>query len=119
MRARFAIAWLLMWGFSYIAVAMIAPGIAGPDIIDNIVLYSGLGIWILATVATVLKKINSIYYRASFAVLAVVMVFAGVGSWAGTALWNVPYQNGLAQVSMAFADLISAVFMFYLVLKPE
>lgn len=113
---------MLMWGLSYIAVAIMAPGISGSDAIDNRVFCAALGIWVLASVLVFLKSgnmaMNTVYYRASFAVLAIVMVFAGVASWAGTAMWNVPYQNGLAQVSMAFADLISAVFMFYLVLKP-
>ena len=122
MMKRFAAAWLLMWGISYIAVAIMAPGIAGSDAIDNRVFYAALGIWVLASVLAFLKSeskaMNSAYHRVSFAVLAIIMVFAGVASWAGTAIWNVPYQNGLAQVSMAFADLISAVFMLYLVLKP-
>jgi hypothetical protein len=48
------------------------------------------------------------------------MTFGGVASWTGLVQWNVPFVNvELFQVSMAFADLLSAVFMFVIAIEQK
>ena len=47
------------------------------------------------------------------------MVYGGVTSWTGVAEWNVPFNPEMFQISMGFADLLSAVFMFILAISEK
>ena len=110
-----AISWTLMWALTYIMVAIIAPNIA-PD--TPAIFYVFLGAFIIFTIGVrylAYDKLGRCIVRCLFLGLGVLMVYGGIVSWTGTALWNVPFADiALFQVSMAFADLISAVFLFVL-----
>ena len=110
-----AISWTLMWGLTYIIVAFVAPNIA----LDTPALfYAFLGAVFLFSLAMryiVSNKLGRIFVRCAFFSLGVFEVIGGVMSWTGVGLWNVPFADvALFQISMAFADLISAVFLFVL-----
>lgn len=113
----FAIAWLLMWGLAYIATAIFAPWIAG-DAADGTFLYAALGCLILVFLALYIMAYNKLGYvfTAIFlGILGILEVYGGIASWTGLMIWNVPFANlEIFQVSMAFADLISAAVFFYL-----
>jgi len=114
-----ALAWMLMWGLSYIFVAMVAPEIAGDTALVGASSYAILGLLIFLAVILLDTKYEWIG-KILFCILGAIMVFGGVTSWIGMAVWNVPFADkALFQVSMAFADLISAVFMFVLVLEDQ
>jgi len=113
MLKRLAVAWCLMWGISYLVVAVTTPWISE---VSNII-YASLGAWILLSLALlhlVHSKIGHIIIRLMFFAQGVLMVYGGVTSWTGIAVWNVPFNPELFQVSMAFADLLAAVFLFVL-----
>lgn len=115
---KFAVAWTLMWGLAYIMTAFFAPWTSGIDTDATSLLYFFLGAFIIASVGLVNLAKMEIYIslgRLLLFIFGVIEVFGGIASWTGLALWNVPFPNKeLFQVSMAFADLLSAVFMFYL-----
>jgi len=121
-----------MWTISYLAVAIVSPGIAG-DSLTGYVLYATIGMLLFIALGLYIieePKVEPLpeglqrriyvhkyknYGRAILFLLAVFEVFGGVASWTGASIWNVPFPNKeLFQVSMAFADLLSAVFMLYL-----
>ena len=120
---RVAKAWLIAWGISYIATAAFAPGIGGSSV-EGAVVYSLLGAAILAAVACRTYTAHAralvpspiwIVGRWLLAILGLIEVIGCVASWTGLSMWNVPFANKeMFQVSMAAADLISAVFMFLL-----
>ncbi|MCJ7561245.1 hypothetical protein MUO79_11630 [Candidatus Bathyarchaeota archaeon] len=115
---RLSVAWLVMWAISYFAVAAIAPGISGDP--NDVWLYAGFGGALLVGVilTQLSSEILSLIGDVVLCLLAGLSVGSGVASWAGVVVWNVPFADKvLFQVSMAFADLISAVFMFALVLE--
>lgn len=112
-----------MWAFAYIVTALVAPWVGGLDIGINIILFAGLGAWMLLSLGLYSHKDKILPYdtipkslgRAFLFILALIEVFGGITSWCGIGVWNVPFPNKeLFAVSMAFADLLSAVFMFYL-----
>lgn len=110
-----ALAWTLMWGLTYIMVALVAPNIA----LDTPALfYVFLGFFFLTTLVlryVAYEKLGRTIVRCLFFGLGVFEVVGGVMSWTGAGLWNVPFADvALFQVSMAFADLFSAVFLFVL-----
>ena len=121
---KFAVAWTLMWAFAYIFTAVFAPYVGGEDVTTNFVTFLGLGAWMIISLALYSNKSpcvnvsitrSEIIGRIFLFWLGLIEVFGGITSWTGLALWNVPFPNKeLFQVSMAFADLIAAVFMFYL-----
>lgn len=116
--SKIAAAWLLMWAFSYLAVAMMAPWIGGDDQNLSIEIYALMYVWIVVTLTAYAHepKLRTAS-RISLYIMGIVSTFAGIASWTGVAVWNVPFANKeLFQISMAFADLISAVFMFLLAL---
>lgn len=135
--AKFAIAWLLMWAISYIAVAIVSPNIGENNTALNICLYMFMGTAILTTTLfytftatpTAYFKMPEVKHKLLIkhryacillVFLAVLEIRGGVASWTGATIWNVPFPNKeLFQVSMAFADLISAVFMLYLALDDD
>lgn len=120
---KFALAWLLMWALSYVAVAILAPDISG-DVVYGRLLYLVMAIailcsWNLLELSRIrINKQMELIAKVCLFALAVIEVFSAIASWSGVAIWNVPFPNKeLFQVSMAFADLISAAFMIYLVLE--
>ena len=116
---RFAVAWTIMWGMSYIVTALFAPEITGDTTLVGTLLFSILGTLILITLILLHTKRERIG-KFLFGVLGCMMTFGGVASWTGLVRWNVPFVVvDLFQVSMAFADLISAVFMFVLATTEE
>jgi hypothetical protein len=117
---QLAIAWNIMWALSYFIVAFLAPNIGGGSAIGNMALFLAFGIALLsATVLTSWAKGNMrTTGRVLLVILATISVGSGVASWTGVALWNVPFANKEPfQISMAFADLVGAVFMLYLALE--
>ena len=107
-------AWIIMWGISYIITAIVAPSISDAPAI----LYGVLGAFILFMVLLKHLAYDKFGYRilaGAFFGLGIAMVYGFVVSWSGAGLWNVPFPNKeLFQVSMAFADMLSAVFLFLL-----
>lgn len=118
---RFAVAYLLVWAVSYMAVSLLAPEVGGAGDALSGLLYMGFG-WLIV-LAIVLSEwgkdpLKRLGYATLF-VLGVMEVISGVASWTGVVVWNVPFPSKeLFQVSMAFADLISAAVMFYVALEP-
>lgn len=105
-----------MWAISYFAVATITPGISGDP--NDMWLYAGFGGVLL--IGLILTQLSSVTLKSIGKVvlflLAVLSVGSGIASWTGVARWNVPFMVvEMFQVSMAFADLIAAVFMLVLV----
>ena len=119
MNKKFAVAWNFMWAFSYIVVAVIAPGVGGSPAWLNMAVFLVFGITLF--VATILKGYTKDKYRLGaylLIILAAFSVYSGIASWTGVALWVVPFANKeIFQVSMAFADLLGAAFMLYLALE--
>jgi len=107
-------AWTIMWGISYIITALVAPSISDTPAI----LYGWLGALILFMVLMMHLAYDKVGYRIVaivFFALGIMMTYGGVVSWTGAGLWNVPFPNkDLFQVSMAFVDMLSAVFLFLL-----
>lgn len=70
-----------------------------------------------------LRKFGYITIRVNailLVVLAMLSVYSGVASWTGKAIWAVPFANKeIFQVSMAFLDLLGAVFMLDLALEKQ
>lgn len=100
-----------MWGLSYILVAIVAP-----DISDfHPILYWMIGAIILFGLLLnrlAYDKLGHQFVGLYFFVVAVLMVYGGVASWTGVAVWNVPFENPeIFNVSMGFADLLSAALM--------
>jgi len=110
-------AWTIMWGLSYIITSLVAPRISEVPQIG----YGVLGAFILFMVLLIHLADDKLGYHilaGVFFALGVAMIYGGVVSWTGVGLWNVPFPNKeLFQVSMAFADLLSAVFLFILGLE--
>jgi hypothetical protein len=111
---NFAVAWNVMWALSYIIVAVVAPNIS---LDTSAFFYAIFGVVLLFCVLvqylandTLGRKIVALMLIA----FGVFMAYGGVASWTGASLWNVPFTNiEIFQVSMAFANLLSAVFLFY------
>jgi hypothetical protein len=107
-------AWIIMWGVSYIAVALIAPSISDVSPVG----YGVLGGFILFCVFMkhiAYDRLGYLVMAGAFFALGIAETYGGVVSWTGAGLWNVPFPNKeLFQVSMAFADMLSAVFLFLL-----
>jgi hypothetical protein len=112
---RIAISWTATWALSYIVVAFEAPSIS--DVSPILYGLLGVGLLVMSIVSAVEPEeatVNKILGVAYF-VIAYLMVYGGVTSWTGTFIWNVPFEaKELFQVSMAFADFISAAVMIYL-----
>jgi len=111
-----------MWGLSHIIIAIFPSWVLSYSVED--ILFSGfLGTIILLALLLLHVPNNPIAYYASriiFFLLGILMVYGGIVSWTGLIIWNVPFQNKeLFQISMAFADLLSAVFMFTLALEKH
>lgn len=107
-------AWTIMWGTSYIITALVAPSISDAPAF----FYGTLGAFILCMVFLTHQAYTKFGYQVlagAYFALGIMMVYGFVVSWTGAGLWNVPFPNKeLFQVSMAFADMLSAVFLFLL-----
>ena len=119
---QLVIAWNIMWALSYLVVAFVAPGIGGNPVWLSTVVFVLFGIALLS--ATILtrwaKSTTRTAGRIMLIILAVISVYSGVASWTGAALWVVPFADKeIFQVSMAFADLLGAVFMLDLALEDN
>lgn len=116
---QFAAAWVLMWSLSYIMVAIVAPFIS--DVAPLV--YGTLGVWLAFTLLLqhlAYDKLGRCIVRMLWVCNGVLMVYGGITSWTGVAVWNVPFPNKeVFQVSMALADLLSAVLMFSLALSTD
>jgi len=111
-----AASWNVMWGISYIIVALVAPSISEiPSII-----YALLGGAIIVFVAWTYISLDftgRFFLSLTLFFLAGLEVYGGVTSWTGVFLWNIPFTNvEIFQVSMALADFISAAFFILLVI---
>ena len=107
-------AWTIMWGISYIITALVAPSISEAPAFA----YGVLGAFILFTVFLMHLAYDKLGYHimaGAFFALGITMTYGSVVSWTGAGLWNVPFPNkDLFQISMAFADMLSAVYLFLL-----
>jgi hypothetical protein len=104
-----------MWGLAYIVTAFIAPNVSPDTPALFYGIFGGLILFCLLLQRLGNDKVGDAITRCLWCALGAIEVFSGVASWTGYGLWNVPFPNKeLFQVSMAFADLISAVFMFVL-----
>lgn len=107
-------AWTIMWGISYIITALVAPSISEVPAVG----YGVLGAFIIFMVVFMHLANDKFGYRIMagvFFALGIAMTYGGVVSWTGAGLWNIPFPNKeLFQISMAFADMLSAVFLFLL-----
>lgn len=118
---EFALCWVLMWGIAYIATAIYAPSIGG-DPLPSSVIYFALGsVLIIVVLIRAFKhdptELLSYCPRVVLFVIALLEIYGGIVCWTGLAIWNVPFANKeLFQVTMAFADLVSAVLMMHLAL---
>jgi hypothetical protein len=108
----FLLSWLMMWGLSYVAVAVISPNV---DLGTPNWAYATIGILqILCVVGYSFDRTRKLT-RVGFFIFAIVETVGGVASWCGVSMWNVPFADkALFQISMAFADLLAAAMMFWL-----
>ncbi len=113
---QIAICWTLMWGLAYFATGLFTPEIMGSSTLIGFLTCDVLGGAIIF--ALELRQLSSSWRtlaRVMLVILALVEISGGILSWSGASLWNIPFANKeIFQVSMAFADLVSAVFMLYL-----
>lgn len=97
-----ATAIIIVWGIAYLVAAAFAPGLIGnvPTVVSAVgmVLTGVLLLW-------------SVYRgsRLLTGLLAIVQISSMVGSWVGAIRWAVPYDPGLAAMSMAGMDFLVAV----------
>jgi hypothetical protein len=117
---RLVVSYLAVWAFSYIIVAIFAPQISGDPLFGRLV-YMCIGAVLLVSLWLFSDRPAGLNLKANrigqvfLLVLSIVSVYGAVTSWTGLATWNVPFANKeLFQVSMALANMIAAVLMFYL-----
>jgi len=96
----------IVWGFAALGAAVLAPGLIGS--LPNPVSAGGMALLGLLVLWAVYR--NS---RLLFGVLALLTIGVAVGSWTGTIQWAVPYDSGLAAVSMAGVAFIVAVALVF------
>lgn len=104
MREPLADAVILAWGAAYLVAAALAPGLFA----DVPVAVSAGG---MALMGAVLLASVALDAWPLYAGLAAVEVASGVASWTGAIRWAVPYDPGIAAVSMAAMDLLAAVVL--------
>jgi len=101
-----ATAVVIVWGFAALGAAVIAPSLIGnvptPVSAGGMALTGLLALWAVYRNSRLLSG-----------VLALLTVGVVVGSWAGTVQWAVPYESGLAAVSMAGVAFIAAVALVF------
>jgi len=96
----------IVWGFAVLGAAVMAPSLIGnvptPVSAGGMALTGLLALWAVYRNSRLLSG-----------VLALITVGVVVDSWAGTIQWVVPYESGLAAVSMAGAAFIAAVALMF------
>jgi len=101
-----ATAVVIVWGFAALGAAVIAPSLIGnvptPVSAGGMALTGLLALWAVYRNSRLLSG-----------VLALLTVGVVVGSWAGTIQWAVPYESGLAAISMAGVAFIAAVALVF------
>jgi len=113
----FVVSWILMWAMTYIVVPFVAYNILPQTPGWFYEVYGWLIVATLMCLAFRNPKIKTVGSLLLF-ILVVLQVESGVQSWTGAAVWNVPFASKeIFQVSMAFADLVAAVFMIWLLLS--
>lgn len=97
-----ATAVIIVWGLTYLMAAVLAPALIG----NLPTALSAAGMVIIG-----LLLLWSVYSgsRPLAGFLALVQIGSMVGSWVGAIRWAVPYDPGLAAVSMAAMDFLVAV----------
>lgn len=101
-----ATAIIIVWGVAYLMAAAFAPGLIGnlptPLSAVGMVLIGALLLW-------------SVYRgsRLLTGLLALVEIGSMVGSWVGVIEWAVPYDPGVAAVSMTAIDFVVAVALVF------
>lgn len=101
-----ATAIILVWGVAYLMTAVLAPGVIGN--LSTVVSAGGMGVIGVLLIWSVVRG-----SRLLTAVLALVEIGSMVGSWTGALRWTVPYDPGLAAVSMAAMDFVVAVALVF------
>jgi hypothetical protein len=101
-----ATAIILVWGVAYLITAVLAPGLVMN--LPTVVSAGGMGVIGVLLIWSVLRG-----SRLLTAVLALVEIGLMVGSWTGALRWTVPYDAGLAAVSMAAMDFVVAVALVF------
>lgn len=101
-----ATAIILVGGVAYLMMTVLAPKLIGnvPTPVSMVTMFV-IGVCLLWSV-----------YRGSrilFALLALVEIGIMVGSLVGTIRWTVPYDSGLAAVSMVAMNFVVAVALVY------
>ena len=118
---KFVVAWNLMWALSYLAVAFVDPGVGGPPVWEDILVFLVFGVALLLAAcfkAYGKQKGTRVLGKWMLCILAVASVFSGIASFTGVQMWSVPFVNReIFQVAMAFADLVGAAFMLTLALE--
>jgi len=102
-----------MYGLTYIFCAAVKPdvfyglpSIYGAIALITIGILMILGLWLIG-------KKNSRSAKIILFSLGCHATLAGVASWTGLITWDVPFQDKpIFNVSMAFLDLLGAVFLF-------
>lgn len=101
-----ATAIILVWGVAYLMTAVLAPGLVAN--VSTAVSAGGMGgIGVLLIWSVVRGS------RLLTALLALVEIGSMVGSWTGNLRWEVPYDPGMAAVSMAAMNFVVAVALVF------
>ena len=101
-----------VWGVAYLMAFFIRPGL-----ISNIPVWTSAASLLLLFAVVIANffifDIDIVWY-----LLSLRAMFGMVASWTGLTVWNVPYDPGMAAVSMAILDLVAAL-AFYSKAMPE
>ena len=96
----------IVWGFAALGAAVLAP-----SLVKNVPTpVSAGGMALLGLLVLLAMYRNS---RLLSGLLALLTIGVAVGSWVGTIQWAVPYESGLASVSMAGVAFIVAVALVF------
>ena len=96
----------IVWGFAALGAAVLAPGLIGslptPVSAGGMALVGLLVLWAMYRNSRLLSGL-----------LALLTIGVAVGSWTETIQWAVPYESGVAAVSMAGVAFIVAVALVF------
>ncbi|MFT4931103.1 MAG: hypothetical protein ACI91T_000978 [Natronomonas sp.] len=101
-----ATAVIIVCGLAYLLAAALAPGLIG-----NVSTALSAGSMALIGLLLLWSVVRG--SRLLTGLMALVEIGSMVGSWTGTIRWAVPYDPGLAAVSMAGVDFIVAVALVF------
>ena len=110
-------AWILMWASTYLFCAFLKP-----DLFEGVAPLHGalmmLTIGALLIAGLVLTRRRKPIGRLVLFIMGIFESMGGVASWTGIIGWNVPFADKAAfNVSMAFADILAAVFLLHRALE--